>query len=75
MGKIILESGTIDFKPVGRMAGYGRCPSGCRTVCQRQNDIKFDMTKGEMDDFELNDYMPDYGTFRKKNSDTDSESR
>ncbi len=66
MGKIVIESGTIDFEPVGTMKGCGLCPSGCRTVCQRHRFVTSDLVGGDMDDFELVDIMPDYGSFRKQ---------
>ncbi len=65
MGKIVKERGTIDFEPVRHKAGCGLCPSGCRTVCQRQKTVDFDMVEGEMKDFHLVELKFDYGTFRK----------
>ena len=65
MGKIVKERGTIDFEPVGRKQGCGLCPSGCRTVCQRQKTVDFDMVEGEMKDFKLVELTFDYGTFRR----------
>ncbi len=70
MGKTVIESGTITFEPVRFKKGCGKCPSGCRTVCQRQKTVDFDIVEGEMDDFKLDYTMPDYGTFRKKKPDT-----
>ena len=64
MGKIVIESGTIDFEPVGIKQGCGKCPSGCRTVCQRKNAVKFDLVGGDMDDFEVVPIVHDYGSFR-----------
>lgn len=66
MGKIVIESGTIDFEPVGRKEGCGLCPSGCRTVCQRQKCVNFDIVEGDMDDFNVEPIIPDYGSFRKR---------
>ena len=64
MGKIVKESGTIDFEPVRFKKGCGRCPSGCRTVCQRQKTVSFDLQEGDMKDFELSPIRTDYGSFR-----------
>ncbi len=65
MGKVVIERGTIDFEPVGHKEGCGKCPSGCRTVCQRYKAIDFDMVEGEMADFELTPIVVDYGSFRR----------
>jgi hypothetical protein len=73
MGKIVVEKGTIDFEPVGVKAGCGRCPSGCRTVCQRQHYVKFDLNEGDMKDFKLVPIEHDYGSFRKKKPETEGE--
>ena len=65
MGKVVIESGTIDFEPVGHKEGFGKGPSGCRTVCQRYKSVAFDIVEGEMDDFELVPIVTDYGSFRR----------
>lgn len=69
MGKVVIESGTIDFEPVRHKEGCGRCPSGCRTVCQRYKSVDFDIVEGEMDDFELVPITVDYGSFRRPKPD------
>lgn len=71
MGKIVIESGTIDFEPVRFKEGCGKCPSGCRTVCQRQKTVNFDIIEGDMDDFEIVPIVHDYGSFRKKKADSE----
>ncbi len=65
MGNIVKESGTIDFEPVRHKKGCGLCPSGCRTVCQRQKTVDMDIEEGEMNDFKLTEITYDYGSFRK----------
>ena len=59
MGKVVIES--------------GRCPSGCRTVCQRYKSVGYDIVEGEMDDFELVPITVDYGSFRKPKPDSGEE--
>ena len=65
MGKVVVENRGITFEPVRFKKGCGLCPSGCRTVCQRQKTVDFDIVDGEMDDFKLDDWVPDYGSFRR----------
>lgn len=66
MKKVVIHSGTIDSEPVGFKKGCGRCPSGCRTACQRYKTVNFDIIEGDMDEFEVIPVVPDYGSFRRK---------
>lgn len=61
-----IETGTEAlFGPVRFKQNCGMCPSGCKTVCQRQKPVDNDIVEGEMDDFDLTEIKVDYGTFRK----------
>lgn len=65
MGDRVTE-GNDWFEPVRFKDGCGRCPSGCRTVCQRYKASDNDIVEGEMDDFKLTEIRVDYGSFRKR---------
>lgn len=66
MRKVVIHSGTIDSEPVGFKVGCGKCPSGCRTACQRYKSVNFDIIDGDMDEFDVVPIVHDYGSFRRK---------